>query len=138
MSEAYTYEVTVGDLCCAPAGQVDKPIPQIGDSLNVTGLCDHMQKTTEKLKDGDSAVCGQALFMDPATGVLTITPAADCFYGISMHGVSAVAGSDCPITVFVSGGFNTSKVTVDATLGAVTPALAKEARGVGIYFQARQ
>lgn len=136
MSEAYTYEVRVGGLCCY-FGQEDKVIPQPGDSLVILGLCDCIKKVTAKLKDGDNAVCGQALFMDPASGVLTITPAADCFYGIAKGAVTAVAGSDLPITVYTAGGFNTQMVTVDATLGAVTPALAKEARGVGIYFEAR-
>ena len=136
MSEAYEYTVRVGGLCCY-FGQEDKEIPQPGNNLLIMNLCQCLSKVTGKLKDGESAVCGQALYMDPADACLTITPAPDCFYGIAKEGVTAVPGEKCPLTVYTSGGFDIEQVTVDATLGAVTPALIKEARGCGIYFETR-
>lgn len=136
MSELYTYETRVGGLCCY-FGQEDKVIPQPGDRLLNLNICQCVMKVTAKLKEGEAAVCGQALFMDPADGCLTVTPTADCFYGIAKENVTPVADEKCPVTVYTQGGFNTPLVTVDGTLGAVTPALAKEARGVGIYFEAR-
>ena len=135
MSTDYSYTTVVGGTCCY-FGQVDKVIPQRGDNLIILGLCDCIKKVTAKLKDGETAVCGQALFMDPATGILTITPTANCFYGIAKEGVTPVAGSDCPLTVFVYGGFDVDQVVVDG--GTVTPALEKEARGLGIFFEKRR
>ena len=134
MSQAYTFTHTVGGDCCW-FGQVTKSIPQPQDTLVILGLCDCLKLVTAKLKAGETAVCGQALFMDPATGELTITPAANCFYGIAKSNVTGGAAA-IPLAVYVYGGFDVDMVTVAG--GSVTPALEKEARGLGVFFEKRQ
>lgn len=136
MTQTYEYTTRVGGLCCY-FGQEDKVIPQPGDNLLILDLCQCPMKVTGKLKADEGAVCGQALFFDPADGCLTGTPTVDCFYGIAKETVMATPGEKCPVTVYTQGGFDVDQVTVDGTLGDVSFALQKEARGLGIYFEKR-
>lgn len=133
MAQTYTYTTVVGGNCCY-FGQVDKVIPQPGDNLLILGICDCHKIVMGKLKAGENAACGQALYFDVATEELTVTPIANAFYGISKGPVTGGA-NPIPLPVYVYGGFDIDQVVVAG--GTVDAALKLEARGLGIFFEQR-
>lgn len=135
--QQYSYTTVVGGNCCF-YGQVDLVIPQPGDNLLILDPCQCAQKVMGKLKAGETAVCGQVLAIDPATGELTVDDSdLTCIYGIAKEDVTAGADAT-PIVVYVTGAFDIDQVTSTANAPLPNPMLEKALRGVNIYLKKRQ